>query len=160
MTMKPETDQRRTRPREVETAFLLLLAAIVVDAAVWVLDTFVLSPSGLDEMRNEMGESGAIRQVAMSAGFLVFTSALFLFFVFKMREGRKWARSALAASGALVMFFLVNSMNTGEFHKETMMDVIYDLFISVSPVVLVAGAVVLMFLPTANMYFSSTEHSE
>ncbi|MFD7897197.1 hypothetical protein [Streptomyces sp. NPDC059743] len=160
MTMKLETDQRGARPREVETASLLLLTAIFVDAVVWVLDTFAISPSGLDEMRNEMGESRAIQQVAMSAGFLVFTSALFLFFVFKMRQGRKWARGALAASGALVMFFLVNSMNTSEFRKPNMADVIYDLFTSVSPVVLVSGAVVLMFLPTANMYFSSTEHSE
>ncbi|MFE2599785.1 hypothetical protein ACFXCZ_25365 [Streptomyces sp. NPDC059396] len=160
MTMKPETGQTRTRPREVETAFLLLLVAIVVDTVVWVLDTFVISPSGLDEMRDEMGESEAIQQVAMSAGFLVFTSALFLFFVFKMRQGRKWARNALAAAGALVMFFLVNSMTTSEFHKETMADVIYDLFISVSPVVLIAGAVVLMFLPTANTYFSAAKHSE
>ncbi|MFJ9027414.1 hypothetical protein ACIRQP_02610 [Streptomyces sp. NPDC102274] len=160
MTMELEADQRRARPREVETAFLLLLAAIVVDAALWVLDTFAISPSGLDEMRNEMGESRAIQQVAMSAGFLIFTSALFLFFVFKMRQGRKWARSTLAATGTLVMFFLVNSVNASEFHKETVADVIYDLFISVSPVVLVAGAVVLMFLPRANMYFSSTKHSQ
>ncbi|MEV7682141.1 hypothetical protein AB0O64_26860 [Streptomyces sp. NPDC088341] len=160
MTMNPETDRRGTRPREVETAFLLLLAAIVVDAVVWVLDTFAISPSGFDEMRDEMGENGAIRQVALSAGFLMFTSTLFLLFVFKMRQGRKWARSAVAAVGALVMFFLVNSMSTSEFHKETMADAIYDLFISVSPVVLVAGAVVLMFLPTANLYFSSTGRSE
>ncbi|WP_329036505.1 hypothetical protein OIE71_26175 [Streptomyces sp. NBC_01725] len=71
----------------VETAFLLLLAAIAVDAVVWTLDTFVIAPSGLDEMRTEMGGSGAIQQVAMSAGFLILTSGLFLFFVFQMRQG-------------------------------------------------------------------------
>ncbi|MGW6746182.1 hypothetical protein ACWGDX_36530 [Streptomyces sp. NPDC055025] len=79
----------------MQTAFLLLLASVVVDAVVWVLDTFAISPSGFDELRDEVGESGAIRQVAMSAGFLVFTSALFPLFVFKLRQGRKWARSAV-----------------------------------------------------------------
>ncbi|MFE4177383.1 hypothetical protein ACFRR7_35990 [Streptomyces sp. NPDC056909] len=74
MTMNPETDRWGTRPREVETAFLLLLAAIVVDAVVWVLDIFAMSPSGFDEMRDEMGGSGAIRQVALSAGLSVRSS--------------------------------------------------------------------------------------
>ncbi|MFE1959013.1 hypothetical protein [Streptomyces sp. NPDC059479] len=160
MTTNPGTGRSRTRPKEVKTAFLLLLAAIAVDAVVWVLDTLVISPSGLDEMRNEMGESRAIQQVAMSAGFLILTSTLFLFFVLMMRQGRNWARGFIAASGALVMFFLINSMSTSEFHKETTADLIYDLFISVSPVVLIAGAVVLMFQPAANMYFSSKEISE
>lgn len=160
MTTNPETAKRRARPREVETAFLLLLAAISVDALVWVLDTFVISPSGLDEMRDEMGESQAIQQAAMSGGFLVLTSSLFLFLIFQMRQGRKWARNAVAAVAALVMFFLFNSMSMSEFDKETTTDVIYDLFISVSPVFLVAGAVLLMFLPTANRYFSPRERTE
>ncbi|MFC8078576.1 hypothetical protein ACFUN8_23905 [Streptomyces sp. NPDC057307] len=157
--MNSATDLRGARPREVETAFLLLLAAIAVDALVWVLDTFVLSPSGLDEMRDEMGESEAVRQVAMSAGFLVVTSGLFLFFVFQMRRGRTWARNILAVAAALVTFFVINSMSTNEFDKESLTDVIYDVFVSVSPVLLVAGAVLLTFLPTANRYFSATNRA-
>ncbi|MEU0953072.1 hypothetical protein ABZ353_12100 [Streptomyces niveus] len=159
MTTTQETAQRGARPRVVETAFLLLLAAIAVDAVVWTLDTFVVSPSGFDEMRDEMGESGAIRQVAMSAGFLILTSGLFLFFVFQMRQGRNWARNTLAAVAALVAFFVINSMSTNEFDKGGTAGVIYDVFISVSPVFLVAGAVLLMFLPTANAYFSTTKHT-
>lgn len=160
MTTNPETDQRRTRPKQVETAFLLLLAAIAVDAVVWTLDTFVISPSGLDEMRTEMGESQAIQQAAMSAGFLILTSGLFLFFAFQMRQGRNWARNTLAAVAAVVAFFMINSMSMNEFDKASTADVIYDVFISVSPVLLVAGAVLLMFLPTANTYFSGTKRTD
>lgn len=158
--MNPAPDQRRPRPREVQTAFLLLLAAIAVDALVWTLDTFVLSPTGLDEMRSEMGESAAVRQVAMSAGFLVLTSGLFLFFVFQMRQGRNWARNTVAAVAALIAFFLINSVSTNEFDKGSTADVIYDVFVGVSPALLVAGAVLLMFLPTANRYFSTTKRAE
>ncbi|QHY98688.1 hypothetical protein SSPS47_26625 [Streptomyces sp. S4.7] len=144
----------------VETAFLLLLAAIAVDAVVWTLDTFVIAPSGLDEMRTETSGSGAIQQVAVSAGFLILTSGLFLFFVFQMRQGRNWARNTLAAVAALVAFFLMNSVSMNEFDGASTADVIYDVFVSVSPVFLVAGAVLLMFLPTANTYFSPTKHTD
>ncbi|MET4921031.1 hypothetical protein P3L51_01390 [Streptomyces sp. PSRA5] len=144
----------------VETAFLLLVVAISVDALVWVLDTFVISPSGLDDMRHEMGETGAVRQAAMSAGFLVLTSGLFLFFVFQMRKGRNWARNTVAAVAALGAFVLINSVSTGEFSKKTAADVFYDVFIGVSPVLLIAGAVLLMFLPAANVFFSSTKRAD
>ncbi|MFD9866244.1 hypothetical protein ACFXI8_14915 [Streptomyces niveus] len=159
MTTTPETPRQGARPKVVETAFLLLLAAVAVDAVVWTLDTFAVSPSGFDEMRDEMGASGAIRQVAMSAGFLILTSGLFLFFVFQMRQGRNWARNTLAAVAALVALFVINSMSMNEFDKGGAADVIYDVFISVSPVLLVAGAVLLMFLPTANAYFSTTKRT-
>ncbi|QIQ03603.1 hypothetical protein [Streptomyces liangshanensis] len=157
MTTNEGTSRSMTRPKEVRTAFLLLLTAIAVDAVLWVWDTLLLSPSGLDEMREEMGDSEAIRQVAMSAGFLVLTSGCFLFLVLMMRQGRNWARGLVTASAALVTLFLINSMNASEFHKETTTDLVYDLFISVSPVALIAGAVVLMFQPAANKYFSPAD---
>lgn len=47
-----------------------------------------------------------------------------------------------------------------EFDGASTADVIYDVFIGVSPVFLVAGAVLLMFLPTANTYFSTTKRTD
>ncbi|MCI3220772.1 hypothetical protein [Streptomyces sp. NP-1717] len=160
MTTNPETDQRGARPREVETAFLLLLAAIAVDALVWTLDTFVVSPSGFDDMRDEMGGSNAIQQAAMSAGFLIATSGLLVYFVFQMRQGRNWARYTLAAVAALVALFMINSMSMNGFTTGSTADVIYDIAIGTLPPLLVAGAVLLMFLPTANRYFSTPKGAE
>ncbi|WP_189151841.1 hypothetical protein [Streptomyces lacrimifluminis] len=138
----------------MDTAFWALVAAIAVDTVIWVLDTFVISPSGFAEMREEMGQ-GAMRQVAMSAGFLVVTSALFLLLAFKMREGRGWARNGLAAVGALGMLFFVGSMNMSGFDEETAGEIVYALLVGSIPALLALGAILLMFLPTSNSYFSS-----
>lgn len=87
------------------------------------------------------------------------TTALLLLFALAMRRGRTWARNMITAVGALLLFVLVNSVSSDEYQPEATADGVYDLVVGVSPVVLIAGAVVLMFLPTARTYFSTT-HSE
>ncbi|QXE33866.1 hypothetical protein KQY30_05720 [Streptomyces sp. GMY02] len=159
MMTKAEMNRSGIRPREVDAAFLLLLVVIALNPVSWVLDTFVISPSGFDEMRGEMGEDGAIRQTALSAGFMVVSTALLLLFALSMRRGRTWARNAITAVGAVLLFVLVNSVSSDEYQPEATAGGVYDLVIGVSPVVLIAGAVVLVFLPTARTYFSIT-HSE
>lgn len=144
------------RPREVEAAFVLLLVAIAVDTVMWVLATFVIAPTGLDEMREVMGADGASRQVALSVGFLVVTNALFLFLAFKMREGRRWARIAVAGVGVLLLLSLLDSISMNGHWSGSMAAALYDLFGGVSPNLPAAGALLLMFLPAANRYFSST----
>ncbi|MFD3519298.1 hypothetical protein [Streptomyces sp. NPDC058653] len=158
MTTKAEMNRTGIRPREVEAAFLLFLAAIALNPVSYVLDTFFISPTGIDEMRGEMGEDGAIRQVALSAGFVVVTTALLLLFALAMRQGRTWARNTITAVGALLLFVLVNSVSSDEYRPGATAGAVYDLVVGVGPVVLIAGAVVLMFRPAARTYFS-TAHS-
>ncbi|MFF1419542.1 hypothetical protein [Streptomyces sp. NPDC058280] len=140
----------------MEAAFVLLLVAIAVDTVMWVLGTFVIAPTGLDEMREVMGANGASRQAAMAVGFMVVTNALFLLVAFKMREGRRWARIAVVGVGALLLLSLLDSTSMNGLRPGSVAGALYNLFGGVSPNLPAAGAVLLMFLPAANRYFSST----
>ncbi|WP_330174644.1 hypothetical protein OG875_14480 [Streptomyces sp. NBC_01498] len=142
------------RPREVEAAFVVFLVAIVADLVMWVLGTFVIAPTGWDDMRQEMGADGATRQMALSAGFTVVTSGLFLFFVFQMRRGHKWARIVLTITSALLLVSVADIMSMNSGGSGSAGGVLRELIDAASPLLLVAVAVVLMFLPAANRYFS------
>ncbi|MFE3864251.1 hypothetical protein ACFXPT_27930 [Streptomyces goshikiensis] len=58
------------RPKEIEAAWLLTLAAVVGQAVVWVLGAFVVDPTGLDDMTSVSGADAAARQLALSGGVL------------------------------------------------------------------------------------------
>lgn len=152
--MSVEANGKR-RPREVEAAFVLLLVAIAVDTVMWVLSTFVIAPTGFDEMRAEMGANGASRQVAISAGFMVVTNALLLLLAFQVRAGRRWARITVAGVGALLLLSFLNSASMNGLRPGSVAEALYDLFGGVGPNLPAAVALLLMFLPAANRYFSS-----
>ncbi|WP_143688580.1 hypothetical protein [Streptomyces barkulensis] len=146
---------RAGRPRTVEAAFALSLAAIAVQVAVWVLGAFVVSPTGLEELRGELGRDGAARQLAASAGFLAVLGALWLLFCFRMRAGDGRARITLTVVGLLSGLFFLNTLSTDGF-RWTADGGIGDLLLTdVLPDLLVAGAIVMMFLPASNAYFSA-----
>lgn len=144
---------RTGRPGKVEAAFRLSLAAIAAQAVVWVLGTFAVAPTGFGEMRDEMGRDGAVVQAAVSGGFLVVLSALWLLLALRTRAGAGWARIALTALGVL---FLLTGLGTDGFRWSSAAGgtgglLPHDLL----PDLLAAGAIVLMFLPASNAYFSA-----
>lgn len=134
-------------PRQVENAFLLSLGAIALQLVSWVLDAFVIAPTGLDEMRYEVGQQDAVVQLIISAGVLCVVSALWLFLAVRMRAGRNWARIVLTAATALSALFLLNSLSMSGYP--------WDEMAGAAPDLLALGATVLMFLPSANTYFSA-----
>ncbi|MGW0087374.1 hypothetical protein [Streptomyces sp. NPDC003393] len=129
---------------------------VAVSITVWTLGAFVLSPTGFEEMREEMGEHGARVQMLTSAGFLLVDTVLRVVLAFRMRAGRNWARLVLTALGALGMLLVLTTMGMGGFDGETVTEYIDELPLSDSVLTLLdACVIVLMFLPTANAYFST-----
>ena len=140
-------------PKEVDAAFKLSVAAVALEVAAWVLGSFVISPTGLEEMRRESGESGAIGQLALSGAVMAVISALWLFVAFKMRAGLNWARLVFVAVSALSVFFQLNSLSMNGF-QWTSDTIVNDLLLGGLPSVLSVGAAVLLLLPASNAYFS------
>ncbi|MEV6318079.1 hypothetical protein [Streptomyces sp. NPDC051776] len=134
------------RPREVETAFWLSVVAMGVQLVMWVLDVFVIAPTGLEQMREADGQRGAVVQVAISGGVTVVATGLWLCVAVMMRAGRNWARILLAVGGALSVFFLMNSLGMSGFAWEEL--------VRVAPDALATAAIVLLFLPPSQAYFS------
>ncbi|MER6922861.1 hypothetical protein [Streptomyces spiralis] len=129
--------------------------------AVWALGAFVVSPTGFEEMRQEMGQHGAVAQMLTSAGFLLVDTALRVVVAFRMRAGRNWARLVLTALGVLGMFLLLATMSMDGLGWETVTESIGDLPLSDSVLSLLDACVImLMFLPTANAYFSTRSRTD
>ncbi|MGE7438252.1 hypothetical protein [Kitasatospora sp. NPDC001175] len=133
-------------PREVRTAFRISLAAMAVEAATWLLDVFVIPPTGFDELRSTLGTQGAALQLALSAGFLLLTDALWLFLALRMRQGRNWARIVLAVLGAIGSLSLLADTGMNGFDWSIMRQGV--------PTALAVGAAVLMFLPACKPHFA------
>lgn len=84
--------------------------------------------------------------------------ALYLFFAVKMRNGRNWARIVLTVLSALsvVSRFSVNSSVTVNGHEYTSnSNAISGWIAAIAAIV----AIVLMYLPASNAYFSSARRS-
>ncbi|MEU8828081.1 hypothetical protein [Streptomyces sp. NPDC048636] len=135
------------RPPHVETAFFLSLAAIALQLVAWVLGSFVIDPTGYEEMRNEVGQPKAIQQLALSGSALGVISVIWLLLARRMREGHNWARMVLAAATALSALFLLNSLSMSGYPRDEMIGAVPD--------VLAIGAIAPMFLPSSNAYFSA-----
>ncbi|GAA3119543.1 hypothetical protein [Streptomyces goshikiensis] len=133
------------RPKEIETAWLLTLAAVVGQAVVWVLGSFVVDPTGLDDMTSVSGAGAAARQLALSGGVL----AVVLAVAVKMRAGRAWARAVLAVAGALCLVAAAT-----DFSMSGTGPAAWPL-LACLPDLLTAAAVVPMFLPAARTHFQT-----
>jgi hypothetical protein len=92
-----------------------------------------------------------------SAVFGVIFLALYLFFAFKMRAGRNWARIVLTVLSALSIISALTTTTTavtvnGHVYKSTSTQ-----FVGWIGVVLAIVAIVLMFLPASNAYFTASK---
>ncbi|MFJ9547661.1 hypothetical protein [Streptomyces erythrochromogenes] len=139
------------RPRQIEAAWALTLAAVAAEALIWVLGVFVVAPTGLDELTEHTGRSGAITQLALSAGVLAVFLACWLAVAARMRAGRGWARVVLTVVGALFLVFRVGGLGTDGIAPA------WWAVVNALPDLLAAAAVVPLYLPAARAHFPSRE---
>lgn len=157
--MTSTTAERTGRPGTVEAAFLLLLALIAVDLVLWVLNVFVVAPTGLDSMRAAAGEEGGLRQAAVSGAATLLFAAVGVLLAVLVRRGRNWARLLLAAAGVLVALMDLATVNMDAVWPPDGMSA-YDVLGAVVPALLGLSALVLLFLPASNDYFSRGARAE
>ncbi|MFF4323440.1 hypothetical protein [Streptomyces sp. NPDC001568] len=137
------------RPREVDAAWRLTLLAVVAALLVWVLGSFLVAPTGLDELSEVSGRAGAYRQLAVSAGITAVLLAGWLTVGRYMRAGRGWARTVLTVLTLLsLLFTFADSGMDGPWPDG------WALF-SALPDLLATAAVVFMHLPGARGHFPS-----
>ncbi|MBW5482482.1 hypothetical protein [Streptomyces bambusae] len=138
------------RPRQIEAAWALTLAAVATEVLVWFLGAFVVPPTGLDELTEFSGRSTAIARLALSAGVLVVLLAGWLAVAARMRAGHAWARAVLACVGAALVLFRV-----GDLGMDGGMDGAgagWWTALMALPDLLAAAAVVPMYLPGARAH--------
>ncbi|MDA0566835.1 hypothetical protein LG943_21325 [Streptomonospora sp. S1-112] len=151
--MASTTAESTGRPRAVEAAFLLLLAVIALDAVTWVLDMFVIAPTGLADMRAASGDVGAFRQAAVSGAFTLLVIGLGVLLAVMVRQGRGWARLLLVGAAALVALLdlATVAMDGPEVFAGASA---YELLRDTVPALLGLAALVCLFLPASNAFFA------
>ncbi|MEC4575645.1 hypothetical protein [Streptomyces virginiae] len=137
------------RPKQIEAAWALTLAAVAAEVLVWVLGAFVVPPTGLDELTGFAGRSAAITRLSWSAGVLAVLLGSWLFVAARMRAGRGWARAVLTVVAAVFLLFRIGGLGTDG------IDPAWWAVVNALPDVLAAAAVVPMYLPEARAHFSS-----
>ncbi|WP_159940010.1 MULTISPECIES: hypothetical protein [unclassified Nocardiopsis] len=148
--MPGTTVETTGRPRAVEAAFLLLLAYVAAGPVTWVLDVLVIAPTGWSEMRAADGGNG-LRQLLISGSFTLLTAVLGVILAVLVRLGLDWARAVVAAVGVLaVLISLITVTMDGTAFQVTP----YELLARTVPNLMGLTALVLLFLPRSNAYFS------
>ncbi|WP_432143522.1 hypothetical protein [Streptomyces sp. bgisy084] len=141
----------RRPPNVVEIASRLSFFTVLLDVGGWALDTFVIPPTALRELRGQLGWAGAVQQTVLSAGALAVVSAALLLCAFWMRQGRNWARMTLIALGALYLLFVLTDLNMNMNRLD--LSVIYRYL----PELCTAAIAALLLLPASHSYFSPAE---
>ena len=148
------------RPKEVDTSFWLWIGSMVVS-----LLGAILTFSQFDDIRQQAIDD-ALRadptldpqffesafEIALVVGlvFGLLVVALELFFLFKMRAGRNWARIVLTVLGAV-------SVLTALFGLAQPQPAL-SLVTSVLSTLLVIGAIVMMYIKGADRWFRQPRH--
>lgn len=145
------------RPKSVDNAFL----AWIIATAIGIVGLIVSLTLGSDQIRDtarasleRQGRSFTEQDVdnlatlskTIAIVIVLILTALYLFFMFKMRAGRNWARITLTVLGALGVVFIVINLGSAA---------AVSLVISLVQAVLIVAAVVFMYRPDANQYFSA-----
>ncbi|MFD3436558.1 hypothetical protein ACFWU3_03530 [Streptomyces sp. NPDC058685] len=140
-------DRAGAAPKPVRLAYALSLAGTAVELVGWVLGSFVIAPTGWEDLRADRGPSEALVQLAASGGVLIALSAVWLLCAYKMRAGRPWARVVLAVAGALCALWLVNNLTMSGFDVSLAAERTHE--------VLAVATALLLYLPAANAHFTS-----
>lgn len=147
---------RKKVPGEVQTAFLLLLTAV----GAGVLETVVRIIESLSAGSGGIGPSLVVRVIVYS---------LVVYAVTQMRRGKRWARLTLAVLlGGLGTLSLVIDPIMWLAAGNSPLDIFAQadlLFAFVAPIRVIHlaalfGALVFMFLPAANDYFSAARQPQ
>lgn len=153
------------RPRDVQVAFLVLMASLVMGVVASVL-LFVLPADMWVGMMTAMGGAPGIdpaiadqafRSVGAVTGvFALIFSAVYGLFIVKMRAGRNWARIVLTVLGALSALSLLGTAALPGYYPAYFAAGPAGaavVVLSIVDMVLMALAIVLMFRPVANTWF-------
>ncbi|HXV92383.1 MAG TPA: hypothetical protein VD813_03720 [Pseudonocardia sp.] len=138
-------------PREVHQAFLALVAYLAISLLSSIVAMIIVSTS-LSAVG--LGAAGA----GASAGSLVFSlviSAVALYIMVEMRAGKNWARITIAVLGGLGLLFNVIGL-LGQFGAWGVLGGLYSVtttLFGLAQIVLMGGAIYLMFRPQNNAYF-------
>ncbi|WP_405699966.1 hypothetical protein [Streptomyces sp. NBC_00069] len=115
--------------------------------AVWVLGSFVVEPTGPDDLTATDGAGGAARQLAVSGGVLIVVLAGWLAVGVKMRAGRGWARTVLGIAGAASLVFAATDLGTDGLWPDAWS------VLATLPDLLTAAVAVPLYLPAARAHF-------
>jgi len=148
-------------PREVQTAFRLGIASVVVGLVELLLRNTIADPYAMMERmmrRSSRGGSAAhlshsylTALLVVGAVFAVLGFALRVFLLFKMRAGRNWARIVLTV---LIGMGLLGTLFSLAFVRFVFDSPGWLLVLSALVVVFETVAVVFMYRPAANRYLS------
>lgn len=151
-------DAEIVRPKAIDTAFQLSVAATVIGAIATVV-TMLFDRAWLVQLTREtlaqadMPDSAAdvdrmvgMFQVALGLGVLAYL-ALFVLFAVKMRAGRNWARVLLAVVAAVNGVNFLSAMATAGAEL--------DLMWTLADAAFAIAAVVYMFRPESTKYFAA-----
>jgi hypothetical protein len=171
MTMPPSPAGPPTAagapPKDIQTAFNLFIAHIVLGVLGAILSFALVGPIVDVALRqagvraSDLGPQGQAQvEAAVRTGIIVTVIvavvllALYIFFVFRMRAGKNWARIVLTVLSALsVLSALFNFGSFGTFLNAGALGVI-SVIITIIQLILIITAVVFMYRPAANAYFT------
>ncbi|MFG2827024.1 hypothetical protein ACGFWI_06035 [Streptomyces sp. NPDC048434] len=148
------TADRSQPPNEVEIAFRAAFGTVFLEFGGWVLDAFVIPPTGFRQLRDVEGLSGAILQVSLSAAVLAVLAAAWLLCAVWMRRGRKGARLVMIVVGAACLLFMLNDMS-----MNGLAALDWSLLASYAPDVFTAAIAVVLLLPASRAYFSAVNNA-
>ncbi|MBY0177560.1 MULTISPECIES: hypothetical protein [Curtobacterium] len=131
------TNSATGRPTPVTVSFILWLVTVVLGIIRGVLG-FIGAGSSPQVQAQAEGQGAAIgAAVTIGAVFAIIIALVQLFIVFKMRDGRNWARIVLLVLAILQVLGIAAAFN----------------IVGTIGVIVVIIAAVLMFLPSSNAYF-------
>ena len=139
-------------PKEIRTSFFLWLASallLVVSSVLVLLSRETVLEEARKAARDTQGvtveqvESLTTAVLVFSAIIGVVLAALMVLFAFKVRAGRNWARITLTVLGAIVCIYYLLGFT----------------LIGFLVVLVVAAAVVTLYLPASKAYFDSVKRA-
>jgi len=158
--MPGDNDTRRAvvaAPDDVQKSFMLWLVSIgigLLGAIVGVV--FADRDKAIDEAMRNGSDLTRDQASSLVTGILIGTAvvvliilALELFFVFKMRAGKNWARILLTVLGVLGILSSLYGLTAG---------LTFGAVLNIVSVIVLIAAIVFMFKPAASAYFSQSKY--
>ncbi|HET6857609.1 MAG TPA: hypothetical protein VFH94_11020 [Streptomyces sp.] len=142
-------------PNEVQIAFRAACVTAFLEVGRWVLDMFVIPPTGFRQLRDQQGLSGAILHLSLSAAVLAVLAACWLLCAVWMRRGHNGARLVMIVVGAGSLLFVLHDMSMSGL---TALD--WGLISSYAPDIFTATIAVVLLLPASHAYFSAVKNTD
>lgn len=144
-----------TPPPSVQTAFLLFIVNVVLG----VIGSLLSFPARIDiaitGLSTAQQEAAARTGVIIAIVIALALFALYLFFVFQMRNGKNWARIVLTVLSVLSIVAGLAGLGVTSALFGAGVFGLLSVILSILSLVLLIAAVVYMFRPDANAYFSA-----